>query len=1161
MYSQLKDLLDQNTITNGLDQKLASPVYQLIKQTDLAIPWNSRGKLNVQLFKLANRLVLRIERQVARDILALMDFHTTPVGFWDDEDETDDEEKDASAVRTQRFTLIWPRVWKRNNTPAQAFTETRVMRGTAEEIHEDLNNWMENIRDQYSGGMDYIGEPIIESDDPTFMGPDDVVGSDDEIDDILADMMRQYYFSYSDDGTSKNDSPNCAMAYIMDKLSKQKRCGCRGLLTKEHLIKVGKPEQNLLYCDPATAFHMTVSHIKNIAIHIGRQMVALDNFGNVIDYHLTNHPARSKRDLAFKCANNHLYPIVERQSFRLAFRRARCASTHKAGLRFLDVYAPHDKKKKKTLRWNVHTEIKRSPGGKRLPMVLPDELGPSRVLCCAETKDFHDEMLDMFFAKKLAPRVLASHNGFISTCMMGDNVMKRVENPKLAEAFCSKFKIEYRGQSPQTIIFSELIAKYPDKFSRTMYSPSVLDAIDDDRLSMAAPVYCYNNIKEVDDFTSIDMDRHYENTVRELAAADIKVPIITEQSQVYALPDFDPENLIPRAFYYITNVGMFPFHGEGWYAGPMIQQVVASGFTSFKVTHMISCHRVFDAELLVEIFDQIIEIAGHEDSKDLIRKVIGLFGRHKSTNEEIFFATNQSAVARAMGVHHESRVLVETVNQSKYADVDPTFVPIPDLIKITIRSESEKIFHQQSTYKSIVDMARARIWSVYVQLNQPKLTAVCTDSLTFHKSIAPTALLPGSKFETVKRSQDAKHTMNKICPGKPPVVVPQEWCDYQIEDIPKLIEADESFLITGEAGTGKTYTMQNTVIPALEAKNMDYAMLCPTNAAKVVIDPKYSPETIHKWLGMDTKTGLLHESKVNLMHQLQTIIMDEVFMQSAACRQAMIALSRIRLIRGKSHHQHIMVGDPEQLAPVGDDPNEDLLDDGYIKEMANCNRVQLSVGDKSRCDREIYKLGNRILHHNDVSLSGVERTLEFNPEFMYVCYTNRHRKAINIKCMKLALAGYNGPTMKCVLNPPGTSWDMTQCDMCQDMTLFVGMRVITRIGVEDIQLNNERWIVTEVADDHVVIKSIMRAGVEREMSHLSIYRCKLCPAYAMTLYGLQAQTVNRVSVLADYNWISRNLSHRALRRYLYTWITRSRKMDNLRVLGKPETRSMKNEIM
>ena len=163
---------------------------------------------------------------------------------------------------------------------------------------------------------------------------------------------------------------------------------------------------------------------------------------------------------------------------------------------------------------------------------------------------------------------------------------------------------------------------------------------------------------------------------------------------------------------------------------------------------------------------------------------------------------------------------------------------------------------------------------------------------------------------------------------------PKQWNLFNdVEDnsfkplVDKIIELNESFFITGQAGTGKSHLIRQ-LKEQLKQNGKSFQCIAPTNLAALNINGI----TVHKFVSK------LKNMKSLYQMNLDYLFLDEVSMLQEIFYKFLISLQRITNVK------FIIAGDFRQLPPVKDRIGDDFdySNSQALLELSDFNKVELS---------------------------------------------------------------------------------------------------------------------------------------------------------------------------------------------------------------------------
>jgi predicted PilT family ATPase len=253
--------------------------------------------------------------------------------------------------------------------------------------------------------------------------------------------------------------------------------------------------------------------------------------------------------------------------------------------------------------------------------------------------------------------------------------------------------------------------------------------------------------------------------------------------------------------------------------------------------------------------------------------------------------------------------------------------------------------------------------------------------------------------------------------------------------INKILDSNESWLINGPPGAGKT-TLINKIKEYLTNNNKVYKCLAPTNLAALLIDGT----TVHKFACKLKKLTKFMES------QLDYIFIDEVSMLHSNFYKILMIIKQLK------NCKIIVSGDFNQLDVIGDLHKYDYKNSSILKELCDHNNINLQT-----CRRSNDKLFNLIQFDNINNLTpdDFKSDLKIDND-INICWTNKKRKEINYKYMESA---YKKDKTSNWIEIKKLIYD----DNSQDVKLVNKTPLIAKVNNGSLKLiNNERYVISKL---------------------------------------------------------------------------------------------------
>jgi hypothetical protein len=172
---------------------------------------------------------------------------------------------------------------------------------------------------------------------------------------------------------------------------------------------------------------------------------------------------------------------------------------------------------------------------------------------------------------------------------------------------------------------------------------------------------------------------------------------------------------------------------------------------------------------------------------------------------------------------------------------------------------------------------------------------------------------------------------------KNPIINVNSVNDYKVEDIKSLLDDSKSFLIYGNAGNGKTYTMKNNIVPILNENNKKYIIASITKDNTKRIEGL----TLASLFNMKSDYELSNNFK-----DIDYLIIDEAQLMTQEY------LFNLDILRNNNKIKFILIGDTTQTSSNG--VNDDWISSLFVMDICEYNKIEMLKS--YRCDEKINKL-------------------------------------------------------------------------------------------------------------------------------------------------------------------------------------------------------------
>jgi ATP-dependent DNA helicase PIF1 len=366
-----------------------------------------------------------------------------------------------------------------------------------------------------------------------------------------------------------------------------------------------------------------------------------------------------------------------------------------------------------------------------------------------------------------------------------------------------------------------------------------------------------------------------------------------------------------------------------------------------------------------------------------------------------------------------------------------------------------------------------------------------------------------------------------------------------------------NILLTGSAGTGKSYTIKY-IIEYLNNANKNFAITASTGTAAVMI----GGQTLHSFLGLGLGTGSIKEILGNILKnkkkhenilKLDALIIDEISMIDKELFEKISEL--LSIIKSSEacfgNIQLILVGDFCQLAPVKGRYC-------FLSDIWNKINIRIVLLEKliRQDDDELFQKILKIVRKgkctdNIIKVLDKLRDTEFDngiiPTKLYPINVNVD-KINNIEIEKLKALGNISKTYAAIAS----------CDkekegekFAIELTLNAQVIIIRNISVEESLVNGTRGVIKHLGADYVIINDIngnihtikyftdtFNNKVSSKSSYIIHMPIRIC--YALSIHKSQGMTIDALELDLGPNIFTSGQS--------YTALSRAKKLSSIKII-------------
>jgi hypothetical protein len=340
-----------------------------------------------------------------------------------------------------------------------------------------------------------------------------------------------------------------------------------------------------------------------------------------------------------------------------------------------------------------------------------------------------------------------------------------------------------------------------------------------------------------------------------------------------------------------------------------------------------------------------------------------------------------------------------------------------------------------------------------------------------------------------------------------------EWntqCDLTAE---KIFNMNESAIINGRAGVGKTYLV-NSIIKLIKESGKKYHALAPTNKSARLIDGMTLDKLNHKSI-FNSKMLVRWASGLNYL------IVDEISMVKEKFYRL---LTNIKKINPKIIFY--ICGDFEQLEPVLDTWKGDYENTGALKDLCGKNKILLT--ECKRSNRQLFELCQNI---KLVNVSDFEEKIETD---LNIAYRHETRIEVNNECMER----YLKKTRKKFIEIKADERN----PKTQDVKLAEGMPIICHRTNKSLDvLNGDRFKIISINDKVLKFTNDLRTEKNEKPIELEItnFHTYFYLAYCITCHASQGETFKEPYTI--YDWMTMN------QRAKYVALSRGTEKNNIQI--------------
>jgi hypothetical protein len=661
---------------------------------------------------------------------------------------------------------------------------------------------------------------------------------------------------------------------------------------------------------------------------------------------------------------------------------------------------------------------------------------------------------------------------------------------ELVQQVCDYLQCDFTNQSLTSLgksLFEKLNPKHKSShFNHHVYS----------NLQVNAGIVSVFNNTSGGKQSSADVNKCRTSCLLENKLGDYAVYGIADDFEYY---DNKPLRL---GQYYVETDNLCPMRGPGWYSNQFLRYCSNENIKYKIIYQHIASDKIPD-DFAKSIVNEFIK-ASPNNYKTLVNTLIGYWGKTISKYTDGYLETDFRFACKKfwdsdnVGTIYDLKDAVDLSNRKrlrvdkfKCVDIGTMSYDGGDPIYMVQQTNASKMYiNDLPIYNKVLENEWIKCYELRKKLGG-RLIQIKTDNVIVENggTVEFSNKIGGYKDETTKETWEQiviKYWKQPELPKPKVYNINREWTKTPVEIgdaanyfeklIPKLPTG--SFCLTGLAGYGKSECVKSCDW----YNSPDTIKVAFTNKAT----ESMSGETICQAFGIDFRTGLASQAKINKCKNVKRIINDECFMTPS------YAMGVFDLIHQKYPEiQFIFVGDPHQTRPVGEE-RINWMETSVFHNLCDGKLVELIENQRNDLTKEYFDLiGNKDI---DIDAFGKHTCSKIN-----ICRTNDYRKYINEMYMKK-----KGVYIEFDIenhNPYG-----------QHVWLRKGTPVMSIVNDRERGLiNSKMWVVQKIdkVNEFVIID-------DQSFTHTEFMK-KFVVAYAFTNHKVQSITIKENFVIHEWD--------------------------------------------